>query len=170
MLRLLLAWVLALGGCKKTYSLHYRTTADLNSQPGAPGQPVLVGLYVLDDLPEGLETAACSSFISPEAALGFLDPALLKAEEPISLVPTERSEVNLPRRSGARWLMIVPFYEDKCREEADAWSLLRLTALTRHRSIELSASSVILPWERRPWRQRGCVSGESSHVYWRVCD
>lgn len=167
----LFAGVLALVGCKRTYTLHTRTSPDLNAPAGLGGQPVLVGLYVLGSAPRDLETAACEVFRSPAATVDYLGGDLLHEEQPVSLVPgdTRGTEVRLTRRAGARWLMIVPYFEEKCAGDADRWALVRLSPVTRRRSVELSRSTILLPWERRPWRQRGCVSGRASHVRWRIC-
>lgn len=158
------------GGCKSTYALHYKASSDLNAPAGTQGQPVLIGLYTLSKPPRELVAATCEQLPDPTAVTGLLGDALVEEEQPLSVVPGDRSVYRIPRRVGARWLLMVPFFEDPCGDGADRWALVRLSRFTRSRSIELSASTLELPWERRPWRQRGCVSGRASHVVWQICE
>lgn len=161
---------MCLAGCKKYYNLNYRTSVDLNAAANTPGQPVLVGLYPLTGLPEGLTTAACSSFTSDEATRDLVKDVLAYDVPPVSFTPNERSVARLPRVKGARWLFVVPFFEDKCTRRGDQWALLRVWPTTRSRSVTMSSYQIALPWEKRPWRQRGCVDGRGHHVSWSVCE
>ena len=159
-----------LPACKRTYVLHYRTTDDLNAPVQHSGQPVLLGLYMLDTLPEGLETAGCEDFSTPTATTEFLGSSSFREERPVSLVPGETSSVRLNRSASAHWLLLVPYFDQKCEVRADLWGLVRLRKTTRHRSVQVSSYQLSFPWESRPWRQRGCASGEASHVLWTVCE
>lgn len=165
----LLLWTQLLG-CKKYYNLNYRTGPDLNALRGLPGQPVLVGLYPLSALPEGLTTASCGAFTTHSATRELLKGVLAYDVEPVSFVPNARSVARVPRVRGVRWLMVVPFFEDKCSRQGDAWSLLRVWPTTRSRAVEVRSFEILLPWETRPWRQRGCVDGRASRVSWSVCE
>lgn len=159
-----------LGACRTTYPLHYRASPDLNAPGGMAGQPVLLGLYTLSKPPKELIAASCAELPDPAAVVALLGDTLLEEEQPLSVVPGDRAVYRIPRRPGARWLLMVPFFEDPCADGADRWALVRLSRLTRARSVALEAYTVALPWERRPWRQRGCVTGHASHVLWRVCE
>lgn len=166
----MLIGLMCVPGCKKYYKLNYRTGRDLNVSEGSVGQPVLVGLYALTRLPPDLTTMTCDALSSDQASKDALKDVLARELDPVSFVPDERSLVKLPRIRSARWLMVVPFYEDKCARKTDDWALLRLLPTTRNRSVSMRSFTIELPWEARPWRQRGCVDGRASHFSSSICE
>lgn len=161
---------LFLSGCRKHFKLYYQTSNDLNVMAGTLGQPVMVGIYPLNALPEELATLTCESLSNATASADALKEVIAREIAPVTFVPDERSVVKVPKVRGARWLMVVPFYEDKCGHPVDDWALMRTWPTTRSRSLKMSAFEIELPWEARPWRQRGCVDGTPSHMSPSVCE
>lgn len=162
--------ILSLSGCKKHFNLHYQTSLDLNVMAGNRGQPVMVGIYPLSRLPEDLGTLSCEALSTSTASAEALKEVIAREVSPVTFVPDERSVVKLPKVRGARWLLVVPFYEDKCGHPVDDWALMRTWPTTRSRSLTMSSFEIELPWEARPWRQRGCVDGTPSHLSPSVCE
>lgn len=166
-----LLFVLLIGsGCKKRL-VHYRTGEHLNASPQAAGQPVMLGFYQLSRRPDGLRDLTCSQLSSAAAAQEVLSDVLL-GEVLISVVPDKEKSTEFTRKPGAKWVLIVPFFE-RCDRSVSSWALVRTRYLRRRIYVTLNSYRIRLPWEapfrgKPSWRQRGNIDGESYRVLWRV--
>jgi predicted component of type VI protein secretion system len=169
---LLLLVMLPSAGCRKQPRLNYRTAENLNALSTEPGQPVMLGLYQLSARPGGLVDQSCETLSSNDATVEFLGDALLPREDLVSLTPGAEDDVKLDRLDGAKWLLVVPYFE-ACDRSVTSWTLVRWRRGKRRFYLELNSYEISLPWERRlpegrAWRQRGSVDGEGHHILWQV--
>lgn len=172
----LLLLMLQVTACKKHFKLYYDAEADLNSSAGSSiGQPVMVGLFPLSQPPDGLVGAPCDAFTTSASAADLVKDVSVGPQINVSLTPATSDVLKIQRTRGARWLLVVPFWERKCSAEETRWVLLRVSPVTTRRYLSVRASRLELPWAesgsadpRR--RQRGCVDGNANHVQWRICE
>ena len=131
----------------------------------------MLGFYQLSSRPDGLRKLECSQLANSEAAKAFLQDVML-GEYLISVVPDNSGSSEINRKPGAKWILIVPFFEE-CSQDVSHWALSRTRWTRRKLYVEVDGNRLILPWDTRspglkPWRQRGNIDGESYRVLWRV--
>lgn len=170
---------LALAACApRKVELHYRAAPVLNALPTEPTQPVLIGLYPLQYIPSDLADSACASFERPERVVAAWEDALAGEVPPISATPdTPHGRFAFDRSKDAKYLLIVPFYEGKCRGDldVDAWAVVRVSPVQRKVWLRLEGYKVSLPAGRLPddasgrWKERGCVEGVRAGAAWSWC-
>jgi len=170
---MVLLLALSLVGCQKPRQLNYSTAENLNAMNTEPGQPVMLGLYQLSGRPDGIADQNCKSLKDHEATLSLLENWLVPSAEQLSVTPNTARAHTMKRLEDARWLLVVPYYQQCDPNEVSSWALIRLRRGKRELYIDLNSYQLSLPWERRlprgrARRQRGNIDGEPHHVIWKV--
>lgn len=155
-----------LSGCRVLH-VDARALADVND-----GQPVALHVHQLRTIPEGLVSLGCAELRpSPEPPAWAADR--LGQPSILSVMPDQRSTVQVSHLLAARWALVTPEWET-C-SNAVGWALVPLRPGTKHLRFELAERELRLPWDRATppdggerWKQRGYVDGQPSHVSFRA--
>ncbi|MCB9761702.1 MAG: hypothetical protein H6739_17795 [Alphaproteobacteria bacterium] len=172
-----------LAACAKQVDLHYASSAYPGVSPserprdGVALAPLGVGLYQLTDVPAWLGDASCERLATSDSAEDSLDGFYVpEVSRWISVLEEQEDVVVMDRDPDARWLLIVPFYRDKCTKDVDDWVLVRLRRGRAAVFVALDEYDLHLPWVEsfpgyaRLARQRGCVERRAHHVPRFYCD
>lgn len=177
-LRTLLFPLLLAACAPRKVELHYRAAPVLNARSPESSQPVLIGLYPLKYIPSDLADSSCASVERPERVSATWRDALAGDVPPISATPgTAHGRFSFDRSKDAKYLLIVPFFEGKCRRDldVDTWAVVRVSPVQRKVWIRLEGYKLILPTGRLAedasgrWKERGCVEGVRAGAAWSWC-
>ena len=131
--------------------LHYRAAPVLNARTPEASQPVLIGLYPLKYIPSDLADSSCTSVERPDRVAATWKDALAGDVPPISATPgTAHGRYAFDRSKDAKYLLVVPFFEGKCRRDldVDTWAVVRVSPVHRKVWLRLEGYKLALPTGR----------------------
>lgn len=152
-------------GCAHTLRVEATTGPHLNTLGDVRPLATKVGIWTLRKVPSVLTAARCEDFATPDSVSDLLGDVMTSAVPVEHWSPDDAPRTRFRATADTRWVLLVPFYQDRCDPPAsqrpgdvDLWATTPVGPLRRKLYFDLDEYQIRLPW-RRHSHQRGCVEG-----------